>query len=756
MVRHFTFITTVLVVMGLLTHIDAKAQGQDQHHLWIGNPLNEIVNKGDNDMGTVYLYNVGTGKFLNTGSYWGTAVVGFNVGMTTHVLSTSKPNTYKMTGPLVTTEGKYIAFGRQMDTPGPEYQINYNRVYVDRGVDWTDNFTHTTHKNGILEWKIEKTNDGNSNTYYIHCHNDETRAGMGGELYLSMAHRGTGKTYDIKYPHTPDENYSKWKFVTKKDLKNAFKDTYASDEAPSDATFLVYDQNFERGNIYVEHWKASGGLKGAYVEKTNAQGQTYTVPYIFKPDSKDCTYYVGNGAISSNYYMAQYAGYTTANVRNVGNDDNANGKITQSVKTIKRGWYKVTCNGFYNRGNGSRMVSKLFAKVDGTNATVSNVSTVLNKFQREFGYSKDDLLRVYDDKDLAKNKGGKGNKTNESPYVKAGKAFEEGQYNNTILVKVPHDGDVLNIGIEIKNSSNERDWTCWDNVQLQYCGNNDIVLDEGQTSDNYINLQVDPINAGTLILKRTMKPGVWSSIMLPVNLTVGQVKTAFGENVKLLWHPKQHSTVKTRIEFKSVDLSDDDALAIKANELYLIKSDKEPTGIEHEDPYRKQLKDGSWISVAAPYYVINNVSLTQKPSQLPNYSDGIIREASTPSTTIDEKLQFCGSLINQTSKVVPAYSYALGTNDGKWHFTQHDLPVKGFRCWIATGSQALAKTLRFFIDGVEEDTATAIDGVVNEEGNEVSGTVYDINGKVVRTNATSLEGLPKGIYIVNHRKYVVK
>lgn len=127
-----------------------------------------------------------------------------------------------------------------------------------------------------------------------------------------------------------------------------------------------------------------------------------------------------------------------------------------------------------------------------------------------------------------------------------------------------------------------------------------------------------------------------------------------------------------------------------------------------------------------------------------------------PSTTIDEKLQFCGSLINQTSKVVPAYSYALGTNDGKWHFTQHDLPVKGFRCWIATGSQALAKTLRFFIDGVEEDTATAIDGVVNEEGNEVSGTVYDLNGKVVRTNATSLEGLPKGIYIVNHRKYVVR
>ncbi|QUI94317.1 adhesin [Prevotella denticola] len=751
MVRHFTFITTVLVVMGLLTHIDAKAQGQDQHHLWNGNPLHTIVDKGDTDMGTVYLYNVGTGKFLNTGSYWGTAVVGFNVGMTTHVLRTSKQNTYKMTGPLVTTEGKYVAFGRQMDTPGPENQINYNRVYVDRGVDWTDDFTHTTHKNGILEWKIERTNDGNSNTYYIHCHNDETWAGMGGELYLSMAHVGTGKTYDIQYPHTPDGNYSKWKFVTKKDLKNAFKDTYASDEAPSDATFLVYDQNFERGNIYVEHWKASGGLKWAYVEKTNAQGQTYTVPYIFKPDSKDCTYYVGNGAISSNYYMAQYAGYTTANVRNVGNDDNANGKITQSVKTIKRGWYKVTCNGFYNRDNGSSMVSKLFAKVQGSNATISNVSTELDRFNDDFSYSKEDLLKVYDASNLPS-----GSAPKVSPYVNAGMLFEKGKYNNTVLVYVPSNNSTLDIGIEISNSTEDRDWTCWDNVQLQYCGSNDLVLDEGQKNINYIQLQVSPNTAGTLILKRTMKLGTWCSIMLPVNLTAGQVKTAFGENVKLSCLPKQHDTIKTRIEFKSVDLSNDDNMAIEANKLYIIKPDKVPTGKEQEDPYKKQLKDNSYIEVSAPYYVINNVSLKQDPSTFAGYDNGIIKEASTPSTTIDEKLQFCGSLINQTNKVVPAYSYALGTNDGKWHFTQHDLPVKGFRCWIATGSQALAKTLRFFIDGVEEDTATAIDGVVNEEGNEVSGTVYDLNGKVVRTNATSLEGLPKGIYIVNHRKYVVR
>ena len=140
-----------------------------------------------------------------------------------------------------------------------------------------------------------------------------------------------------------------------------------------------------------------------------------------------------------------------------------------------------------------------------------------------------------------------------------------------------------------------------------------------------------------------------------------------------------------------------------------------------------------------------------------NYRSGVIKENATTSTTKDEMLRFCGSLIKQTNNVVPASSYALGSNDGKWYFTQNPLPVMGFRCWIATGSEAYAKTIRFFIDGVEEDMVTGIDNVVVENSNnEVMGTVYNLNGQVVRAGATSLEGLPKGIYIVNNKKYIVK
>ena len=753
MARHFTLITIALFILGLFSHTGAMAQGQDGNHIWNGNSINNVADKSDEDMNTIYLYNVGTKKFLNTGSYWGTVAIGFNVGMPIHIKE--KNGYYQMEGPLGTGAGSLIAFGRRKDTPGPENNINYNHVYVDRGTEFdhsqiTNKYGSGKHPNGIINWTFTETSPG-SKTYCISFYNEENQ-GFQGIHCLRMDKREHSNVNEIKFPdgiNKGDVN-CQWKIVTKKDLKDAFKEKYASNEAPSDATFLIYDQNFSRSSNYINKWVVNGVDWKYYDNKERA----------FTPEDNNYTFYVGNGSVKPNYYMANFAGYTNANVRNVGNSAKANGSVTQSVKTIKKGWYKVSCNGFYSRSGNSGMVSKLFAKVKGTDAAISNVSTILNRFRSDFTYTKGDLLRIYDDNDLEESKGGKDGVTvtKESPYVQAGKLFERGKYINSVLVYVPHDNDILDIGIEIDGSTNDSDWTCWDNVQLLYCGNNDIVLDERENSIDYIKEQVDPLNAGTLILKRTMKVNTWNSIMLPVNLTVGQVKTAFGEDVKLSRQPKQHSTVKSRISFESVKLDgdDDEEIAIVANTLYLIKPQKEPTGIERENLYKKQLKK-RWLEIPAPYYVINNVSLTEDPSKLSNYKDGVIKEDATTSTTADEKLQFCGSVINQTNKVVPANSYALGSKDGKWYFTQNPLPIKGFRCWIATGSQAYAKTIRFFIDGVEEDMVTGIDNIVTEESNnEIMGTVYNLNGQVVRAGATSLEGLPKGIYIVNNKKYIVK
>ena len=59
------------------------------------------------------------------------------------------------------------------------------------------------------------------------------------------------------------------------------------------------------------------------------------------------------------------------------------------------------------------------------------------------------------------------------------------------------------------------------------------------------------------------------------------------------------------------------------------------------------------------------------------------------------------------------------------------------------------REIRFFID------TEVIDEVKPVEVPEVSD-IYSLDGRLVRKNAASLEGLPKGLYIMNGRKMVVK
>ena len=54
----------------------------------------------------------------------------------------------------------------------------------------------------------------------------------------------------------------------------------------------------------------------------------------------------------------------------------------------------------------------------------------------------------------------------------------------------------------------------------------------------------------------------------------------------------------------------------------------------------------------------------------------------------------------------------------------------------------------------EQDPATGVSEVTAAKA--VNGNVYSIDGRLVRTGATSIEGLPAGLYIFNGQKYLVK
>lgn len=62
----------MLVLSGLLSFVsmNVKAQGQDANFQWVGNDPSTVIANSNPDKNKVYLYNVGTGKYLNVGDVW--------------------------------------------------------------------------------------------------------------------------------------------------------------------------------------------------------------------------------------------------------------------------------------------------------------------------------------------------------------------------------------------------------------------------------------------------------------------------------------------------------------------------------------------------------------------------------------------------------------------------------------------------------------------------------------------------------------
>ena len=114
-------------------------------------------------------------------------------------------------------------------------------------------------------------------------------------------------------------------------------------------------------------------------------------------------------------------------------------------------------------------------------------------------------------------------------------------------------------------------------------------------------------------------------------------------------------------------------------------------------------------------------------------------------STISTKDYFFQQTQNGTMKLYP---YKTGDNYG----------IRGFSGWFHyepnnLNSKASEISLSLFDDG----STTPIETVkVDDLNRDTSGKVYSVSGVLVKNNAADLNNLPKGIYVVNGRKYVVK
>lgn len=471
--------------------------------------------------------------------------------------------------------------------------------------------------------------------------------------------------------------------------------------------------------------------------------------------SSGYTYYVGNGydettttvdedgkALSKNvHWQRLYGGKWTANIHG------SEGSISQKVDITRRsGWYKVSCDGFTTDGKGYMFASVNRATVGTTDqravAPFTKISSVPTTYVKA-----SNLLSSLE-----------GARQSVTVYVprKEGTTTHE-----------PKAGSYIIFGAFTEGGS-ASSWTCVDNFSIEYLGDpdTDIIIDEDQTDFDYINGQVANDGNHTMRLHRTFKTDNWNSLVLPVNLTAGQVKTTFGGDTKLSVLQGATAEAPNRIYFTKVDLTDNDAVAINAGKLYIIKPQVEMTTLPEgsEAVTRKVTKGDKTFDLSLrTYYTFNQVVLDKE------LTSGDVSTKVVQGATDEGGLQMVGTYVKKGIKVdgttaIPAKSYILGTpsgaTDSKWYYTKVAVNnVKGLRGWLETGKSApAAEEVKFFINGVEEGEVTAIEGIESsmEVSKRINSNIYNLNGQLVRSNSVSAEGLDKGIYIIGGKKVVVK
>lgn len=283
-----------------------------------------------------------------------------------------------------------------------------------------------------------------------------------------------------------------------------------------------------------------------------------------------------------------------------------------------------------------------------------------------------------------------------------------------------------------------------DEYQYGYARQFNLVRDFGDTSENKV---TNP---------------KWEALVLPVNLTVSQVRNAFGENVQLSelvgladnGHQIRFNTVK-------LNLNNPNGIAIKAGGCYVIKVTKAPE-VGRDDDYTFDIYNSTFgdykvpMTYYGPIYQIDGVTreyaLTEliDKNQTGSYKDGVVTKT---YTTEDGDLEFTGYFYwNQTA---PKDAYVVSRGKMFYLDDKNNWAKLTGTMWKLEGpSFTGAKELS--VDFGDGDITNGISGITVEGENNVNATgIYNLNGQKV-SDGTSTETLSKGIYIVNGKKYVVR
>lgn len=272
-------------------------------------------------------------------------------------------------------------------------------------------------------------------------------------------------------------------------------------------------------------------------------------------------------------------------------------------------------------------------------------------------------------------------------------------------------------GIALTSNINE-DGTSTD------CPEEFLVLDEDETLDDNRSL-----TKATMVFHRTFTTGQWNSLILPVDMTADQVKAAFGADAKIA---RFNRLEDKWIYFLPVE-PDADGNMLKANIPYIIYPTKQPTAVNRT--YNVGGENTKHINGFV--YTVTGIAYDNQTATL--------QHEDTENTN---GMTHYGSYENPT--VVPADSYILHRSGDMVHTAVEHPSIKSYRTWLRETTPS-GETLQM---RVEQNDGPSTGIKVIEETAKNANAVYNVNG--MRMNSSNTDNLPKGVYIINNKKVVIK
>lgn len=715
----------------------------------------------------VCLYNVGAKKFLSIGGKWGTHA-SLNVSpYSIYMIWNSGSSTYFLQNKVEGSgTGQYMGIFTDKD--------GVNGVFMDRNENCAIRFVKAkdySDKNKVYLVEINTAKPGVKKLGYLTAYpNDENKLC---DYETSLATEGT------------EYKNQEWKVITKNEYYLLFHTNPAYMKSPVDASFLITCPDFRIHDIGAANWKIGGVSSTTDVNSRVRFGdETMYKTYDKVSNSKDDGF-TGRTEAHQQKYGKYFYCYTKG-LRGF--------TFYQDVKVHKGGWYLLRCNGFSTANSSENIATN---KKPLANLFITVLDANKNPIKEIYSATSLDGISQADAEALGNTYEGAG----------IGRAFFEGKYENQVQIcldKALDGNDIsdknpvtLRIGFYVdptdKSEVDAKELTAVDNFKLLYAGprrNPELILDEESTDLRYLTEAADEYKNSVLHLNRKLNDNMWNSLILPVDLTWGQMKRTFGDAVKVA---RLAALTENSVQFVTVEPKNDDDVMVTAFEPYIVYPPYTETRSAAYTVDRFYTSEGddnsSWLgtnyepstdeknrltkTIGPDHYDITMVSLDRE-----NLKKMVNPKTWVSTTTFEgsgpQGTMVCKGTLAKTyenGKIIEGRDNLNGDffmyqgnliqvpTGKKDNGETYSYGLKAFRCWFELSSNTThGNSLSLMIDGVEDST-TSIDDIHGSSNSTsykrgVEG-VFNMHGQMVR-QGNSLEGLPKGLYVVNGKKVIIR